>query len=326
MAKYLVTGGAGFIGSHVCDALVSRGDSVVVLDNLSTGISHNLDQLVGNPSFDFISGSILDENLVGSLVASVDHVLHFAAAVGVFTIVDKPLESLTTNLRGTENILEAAAKHGKPVLIASSSEIYGTAGSDGKPLNEESNRVLGSPLKSRWSYSEAKAIDESMGMFYHLEKGLPVRLVRFFNTVGPRQVGHYGMVVPRFVDTALHGTPLAVYGTGNQSRCFCHVYDAVAAVLSLIDSDVAIGQVFNVGNDVEITIADLAKKVISSLGSSSSIEMISYEDAYPNNGVGFEDMQRRIPDISKIKSVIGWEPKLGLDAIIKDIAASIGHN
>ena len=315
MAKYLVTGGAGFIGSHVCDALVARGDSVVVLDNLSTGVSHNLDQLVGNPSFDFISGSILDVELVESLVASVDHVLHFAAAVGVFTIVDKPLESLTTNLRGTENILEAASKAGKPVLIASSSEIYGKNG--GGPLNEESDRIVGSPLKSRWSYSEAKAIDESMAMFYHLEKGLPVRLVRFFNTVGPRQVGHYGMVVPRFVDAALHGTPLAVYGSGNQSRCFCHVYDAVAAVLALIDSEAAVGQVFNVGNDVEISISELAKKVVHSLNSSSSIEMIPYEDAY---GAGFEDMQRRVPDISKIKTVIGWEPKLGLDSIIKDIA------
>ena len=321
MAIYLVTGGAGFIGSHVCDALVARGDSVVVLDNLSTGVSHNLDQLVGNPSFDFISGSILEVDLVDRLVASVDHVLHFAAAVGVFTIVDKPLESLTTNLRGTENILEAASKSGKPVLIASSSEIYGKNG--GGPLNEESDRIVGSPLKSRWSYSEAKAIDESMAMFYHLEKGLPVRLVRFFNTVGPRQVGHYGMVVPRFVDAALNGTQLAVYGTGSQSRCFCHVYDAVAAVLALIDSKAAVGQVFNVGNDFEITIGELAKKVISSTNSSSSIEMIPYEDAY---GAGFEDMQRRVPDITKIKAVIGWEPKLGLDSIIKDIADFLGHN
>lgn len=323
MARYLVTGGAGFIGSHVCDALVARGDSVVVLDNLSTGISHNLDQLVGHPSFDFISGSILDANLVSTVVSSVDHVLHFAAAVGVFTIVDKPLESLTTNLRGTENVLEAAAKFGKPVLIASSSEIYGTAGSDGRALNEESDRIVGSPLKSRWSYSEAKAIDESMAIFYHLERGLPVRLIRFFNTVGPRQVGSYGMVVPRFVEAALNGAPLSVYGTGNQSRCFCHVYDAVSAVLAIIDSDKAIGQVFNVGNDVEITIGELAKKVIDITKSHSSIEMIPYEDAY---APGFEDMQRRIPDISKIKSVIGWSPKLGLEEIIKDIAAFIGHN
>ena len=316
--KYLVTGGAGFIGSHLCDALVARGDSVVVLDNLSTGVSHNLDQLVGSPSFDFISGSILDINLVDRLVASVDHVLHFAAAVGVFTIVDKPLESLTTNLRGTENILEAATKYGKPVLIASSSEIYGKNGSGA--LNEESDRIVGSPLKARWSYSEAKAIDESLAIFYHHEKGLPVRLVRFFNTVGPRQVGHYGMVVPRFVEAALHGTALAIYGTGSQSRCFCHVADAVAAVLALIDSEAAIGQVFNVGNDQEITINELAKKVVHFLGSSSLIEMIPYEDAY---GAGFEDMQRRVPDISRIKNVIGWAPTRGLDVIISDIAAHL---
>ena len=321
--KYLVTGGAGFIGSHVCDALVARGDSVVVLDNLSTGVSHNLDQLVGHPSFDFISGSILDVELVNRLVGSVDHVLHFAAAVGVFTIVDKPLESLTTNLRGTENILDAASVHKKPVLVASSSEIYGSAGSDGVPLHEESDRVVGSPLKSRWSYSEAKAIDESLAIFYHLEKGLPVRLVRFFNTVGPRQVGSYGMVVPRFVEAALAGTPLAVYGTGDQSRCFCHVADAVAAVLQLIDSEAALGQVFNVGNDFEITIGELAKKVVDSLGSKSSIEMIPYKDAY---APGFEDMQRRVPDISKIKSFIGWAPTRDLDAIISDIADSLRHN
>ncbi len=321
--KYLVTGGAGFIGSHVCDALVARGDSVVVLDNLSTGISHNLDQLVGNPSFDFISGSILDVDLVNQVVASVDHVLHFAAAVGVFTIVDKPLESLTTNLRGTENILEAASKYAKPVLVASSSEIYGSAGSDGVPLHEESDRIVGSPLKSRWSYSEAKAIDESLAIFYHHEKGLPVRLVRFFNTVGPRQVGSYGMVVPRFVEAAIHGTPLAVYGTGNQSRCFCHVADAVAAVLALIDSDAAIGQVFNVGNSHEITIGDLAKKVVHSLGSKSLIEKIPYEDAY---APGFEDMQRRVPDISKIESVIGWKPTRDLDAVISDIAEFLKHS
>jgi UDP-glucose 4-epimerase len=320
--KYLVTGGAGFIGSHVCDALIARGDSVVVLDNLSTGVSHNLDQLVGNPSFDFISGSILDVDLVNQIVDSVDHVLHFAAAVGVFTIVDKPLESLTTNLRGTENILEAASKYGKPVLVASSSEIYGSAGTDGVPLHEESDRIVGSPLKSRWSYSEAKAIDESLAIFYHHEKGLPVRLVRFFNTVGPRQVGSYGMVVPRFVDAALHGTPLAVYGTGNQSRCFCHIADAVAAVLALIDSDAAIGQVFNVGNSYEITIGDLAKKVVHSLGSKSLIEMIPYEVAY---APGFEDMKRRVPDISKIEAVIGWKPTRDLDVVISDIAEFLKH-
>ena len=313
--KYLVTGGAGFIGSHVTDALIARGDSVICLDNLSTGNSHNIEHLVGNPSFEFISGSILDVGLVDNVVARVDHVLHFAAAVGVFTIVDKPLESLITNLRGTENILEAAQKHGTEVLIASSSEVYGKNG--GGPLNEESDRIVGSPLKSRWSYSEAKAIDESMAYFYYQEKRLAVRLVRFFNTVGPRQVGHYGMVVPRFVSAALANEPLTVYGSGSQSRCFCHVYDAVAGVLAVIDSDATLGEVFNIGNDDEITIEDLAREVIEQTGSSSVIEKVLYEKAY---APGFEDMQRRIPDITKIKRTVGWSPKRDLSIIISDIA------
>jgi len=314
--KYLVTGGAGFIGSHVCDALIERGDSVVALDNLSTGNSHNIEQLVGNPNFEFVSGSILDTELVDRLVSGVDHVLHFAAAVGVFTIVDKPLESLTTNLRGTENILEAAHKHGAEVLIASSSEVYGKNG--GGPLNEESDRIVGSPLKSRWSYSEAKAIDESMAYFYYQEKRLAVRLVRFFNTVGPRQVGHYGMVVPRFVAAALANEPLTVYGSGSQSRCFCHVSDAVAGVLAVIDSNATLGEVFNIGNDDEITIEDLAREVIEQLGSTSVIEKVLYEKAY---APGFEDMQRRIPDIAKVKRTVGWSPKRDLTEIIADIAA-----
>ena len=313
--KYLVTGGAGFIGSHLCDALLERGDSVVVLDNLSTGNKKNIEHLVGNPSFELIEGSILDVEIVDNVVASVDHVLHLAAAVGVFTIVDKPLESLTTNLRGTENILEAAYKHQKEVLIASSSEIYGK--NSGGALNEESDRIVGSPLKSRWSYSEAKAIDESMAYFYYQEKKLGVRIVRFFNTVGPRQVGHYGMVVPRFVTAAIKNEPLTVYGTGSQSRCFCHVKDAVAGVLAVIDSNATLGEVFNIGNDEEITIEDLAHEIIELTGSTSAIEKVLYEKAY---APGFEDMQRRIPDIGKIKRVVGWAPKLSLDSIITDIA------
>ena len=313
--KYLVTGGAGFIGSHLCDALLERGDSVVVLDNLSTGNKKNIEHLVGNPSFELIEGSILDVEVVDNAVASVDHVLHLAAAVGVFTIVDKPLECLTTNLRGTENILEAAHKHHKEVLIASSSEIYGK--NAGGALSEESDRIVGSPLKSRWSYSEAKAIDESMAFFYYQEKKLAIRIVRFFNTVGPRQVGHYGMVVPRFVSAALKNEPLTVYGTGSQSRCFCHVKDAVAGVLAVVDSNATLGEVFNIGNDEEITIEDLAHEVIELTGSTSAIEKVLYEKAY---APGFEDMQRRIPDIGKIKRVVGWAPKLSLDSIITDIA------
>jgi len=316
--KYLVTGGAGFIGSHVSDALIKRGDQVVVLDNLSTGNHKNIEHLLGHPSFALIEGSILDTEVVNSAVESVDHVLHFAAAVGVFTIVDKPLESLTTNIRGTENILGAAYRFKKEVLIASSSEIYGKNAIGA--LHEESDRILGSPLKSRWSYSEAKAIDESMAYFYYQEKKLAVRLVRFFNTVGPRQVGHYGMVVPRFVSAALKNEPLTVYGTGSQSRCFCHVYDAVAGVLAVIDSNATLGEIFNIGNDEEITIEDLAHEVIELTGSKSVIEKVLYEKAY---APGFEDMQRRVPDISKIKRTIGWAPKFSLDAIIADIAAHL---
>ena len=314
--KYLITGGAGFIGSHLSDALVARGDSVVILDNFITGSKENLSGVAGSVSV--VSGDILDSTLVTKLVGESDFVVHLAAALGVLNIVNKPLESLTTNLKGTEVVLEAAAKFNKPTLIASTSEIYGK--NSKVPLNEEDDRIIGHPLKSRWSYSEAKAVDESLAYFYFKEKGLPTRLVRLFNTVGPRQVGHYGMVVPRFVSAAVNGSPLSVYGDGEQIRCFCHVSDAVRALLLVMDSDKAIGEVFNVGNNEQISIMDLAKKVIAVTGSSSVIEMMEYEKAYP---AGFEDMQRRVPDISKIERVLGWKPVIGLDQIIKDIAA---HN
>ena len=314
--KYLITGGAGFIGSHLSDALVARGDSVVVLDNFTTGSKENLSGLAGSVSV--VSGDILDSVLVTKLVGESDFVVHLAAALGVFNIVNKPLESLTTNLKGTEVVLEAASKFNKPILVASTSEIYGK--NNKVPLNEEDDRIIGHPLKSRWSYSEAKAVDESLAYFYFQEKGLPIRLVRFFNTVGPRQVGHYGMVVPRFVSAAVNGEVLNVYGSGEQIRCFCHVSDAVRALLLVMDSDKAIGEVFNVGNNEQISIMDLAKKVIAVTGSSSAIEMMDYEKAYP---AGFEDMERRVPDISKIKRVLGWQPEIGLEQIIKDIAA---HN
>ena len=314
--KYLITGGAGFIGSHLSDALVVRGDSVVVLDNFTTGSKENLSGVAGSVSV--VSGDILDTALVTKLVGESDFVVHLAAALGVFNIVNKPLESLTTNLKGTEVVLEAAAKFNKPILVASTSEIYGK--NNKVPLNEEDDRIIGHPLKSRWSYSEAKAVDESLAYFYFQEKGLPIRLVRFFNTVGPRQVGHYGMVVPRFVSAAVKGEVLNVYGSGEQIRCFCHVSDAVRALLLVMDSDKAIGEVFNVGNNEQISIMDLAKKVIAVTGSSSAIEMMDYEKAYP---AGFEDMERRVPDILKIKRVLGWQPEIGLEQIIKDIAA---HN
>ncbi len=312
--RYLVTGGAGFIGSHLVEKLIERGDQVVILDNLSTGSAQNLSTVEGKVIFH--NGNILDRPIIEKLVAECDYVVHLAAALGVLNIVNKPLESLKTNLQGSEIVLEAADKHRRPVLIASTSEIYGK--NEKVPLNEVDDRVIGHPLKSRWSYSEAKAVDESLAYFYHLENKLPVRIVRLFNTVGPRQVGHYGMVVPRFVSAALENKPLFVYGIGDQIRCFCHVDDVVRALLLVIDSDKAIGQVFNVGNNQQISIMDLAKKVIEITNSSSKIEKIAYKDAYPD---GFEDMQRRVPDISKIKSVLEWTPGIGLDQIIRDIAA-----
>ncbi len=313
--RYLVTGGAGFIGSHLIESLINRSDQVVVLDNLSTGSSKNLSKVADQITVH--SGSILDQQLVDKLVADCDYVIHLAAALGVFNIVNKPLESLKTNLQGSEIILQAADKYRKPVLIASTSEIYGK--NEKVPLNEEDDRIIGHPLKSRWSYSEAKAVDESLAYFYHLENKLPVRIVRFFNTVGPRQVGHYGMVVPRFIEAALKNEPLSIYGSGEQIRCFCHISDVIRALLLVIDSDQAVGEVFNIGNNQQSSINQLADRVISLLGSKSKIEKIPYADAYPQ---GFEDMQRRVPDISKIKRVLGWSPQLDLDQIIKDIAAS----
>ena len=313
--KYLITGGAGFIGSHLTDALIARGDSVIVLDNLSTGVSENLTQATKSPSFKSVTGSILDEKLVDELVGSVDYVLHLAAAVGVFKIVKAPLESLNTNIRGTEIVLAAANKFRKPILITSSSEIYGK--NSAGPLNEESDRVIGSPLKSRWSYSAAKALDESLGYFYFTEHQLPVRIVRLFNTVGPRQLGNYGMVLPRFVFAALADEDLVVYGDGKQSRCFSHIADVIAALLVVIDSDSAIGEVFNIGNNQEISIMELAREVIAKTGSNSAIVLKSYEAAY---GSGFEDLERRVPDISKIKGTLGWSPRLSLSDIISDIA------
>jgi len=312
--KYFITGGAGFIGSHLAEKLIARGDQVVIFDNLSTGSANNLSGIKEKIKFE--EGNILDRAVIDKLVSESDYVVHLAAALGVFNIVNKPLESLKTNLQGSEIVLEACDKYRKPVLVASTSEIYGK--NDKVPLNEEDDRIIGHPLKSRWSYSEAKAVDESLAYFYYLENKLPVRIVRFFNTVGPRQVGHYGMVVPRFVSAALKNEPLSVYGSGDQIRCFCHVSDAVRGLLLVMDSDKAVGEVFNIGNNQQISIMELAKKTIEITGSISTIEKIAYEKAYPE---GFEDMQRRVPDISKIKQVLGWSPEINLDQIIKDIAA-----
>jgi UDP-glucose 4-epimerase len=312
--KYLITGGSGFIGSHLAEKLLLSGNQVSIIDNLSTGVRANLANIEGRISFK--QGSVLDQVLIDQMVAESDFVVHLAASLGVLNIVNHPLDSLRTNLKGTEIVLEASDKHSKPVLIASTSEIYGK--NNKVPLSEEDDRIIGHPLKSRWSYSEAKAVDESLGYFYYLENKLPVRIVRFFNTVGPRQVGHYGMVVPRFVSSALKNEPIEVYGTGEQIRCFCHVDDAVRALLLVMESEQAVGQVFNVGNNQQISIMDLAKKVIELTNSKSKIIRVPYTEAYPE---GFEDMQRRVPDISKINTVLGWSPQIGLDQIVKDIAA-----
>ena len=310
--KYLITGGAGFIGSHLVEQLVSRGDSVTVLDDLSTGNVNNLSKVMSR--IEVQDGNILDEVLINRLISKSDYVVHLAAALGVFNIVNQPLKSLRTNLKGSEIVLEAVDKYKKPILLASTSEIYGK--NDKIPLNEEDDRIVGHPLKSRWSYSEAKAIDESLAFFYHQENGLPIRIVRLFNTSGPRQVGDYGMVLPRFVSSALRNEQISVFGDGNQTRCFCHVSDTVQAVLLVMDSEKSIGQVFNVGNDQQISIMELAKKIINFAGSSSTITTLPYLEAYTE---GFEDMLRRVPDISKIRNWLGWSPKLGLDQIIQDV-------
>ena len=312
--KYLITGGSGFIGSHLTERLLGQGHSVTIIDNLSTGSEENLSKVKKNIKFHH--GNILDKPLIEKLIAESDYVVHLAAALGVLNIINQPLESLKTNIQGTEVVLEASEKFSKPVLIASTSEIYGK--NDKVPLSEEDDRIIGHPLKSRWSYSEAKAVDESLAYFYYLEKKLPVRIVRFFNTVGPRQVGHYGMVVPRFVAAALKSDPISVYGSGAQIRCFCHVDDALDALLIVMASEQAIGQVFNVGNNQQVSIEGLAQKIIEITGSKSKITKIPYSQAYPE---GFEDMQKRVPDISKIKNVLGWSPQKRLDQIIKDVVA-----
>ena len=318
MSKFLVTGGAGFIGSNLVDALVAQGHSVVVLDDLSTGRHDNLRQHAGSPYVEFVLGSILNEGLVDDVVRRSDVVLHFAAAVGVNLIVERPLESLATNIRGSEIVLEKCHKYGRKVLVASTSEIYGKNTSDA--LNEEDDRILGSPLKTRWSYSEAKAIEEVLAYAYYREKGLPTVIVRLFNTVGPRQVGNYGMVLPRLVDQALRNVPLTVYGSGQQTRCFCHVSDIVVAILGLVNSTESEGKVFNVGSRSEISIQGLAEKIRDITGSTSQIIYVPYDEAYE---AGFEDMQRRRPDTGRIHDLLGWEPRLGLEDIIGDVAADM---
>ena len=311
--KVFITGGAGFIGSHLCDALVARGDEVSILDNFSTGSKENVSHLQGKIKVS--QGDIRDKGLVESLVTESDLVLHMAAALGVDNILENPIESISTNFYGSETVLNAATKFDKRIVIASTSEIYGK--NPKQPLLETDDRIIGSPQKLRWSYSDAKALEEAAAYFLYVSKKLKVTTIRFFNTVGPRQTGKYGMVIPRFVKAAVENKPIKVFGDGSQSRVFCHVEDTVKAVLLLAGTNKSIGEVFNIGGEGEITILDLAKMIIKQTNSKSEITFTDYEDAY---AIGFEDMARRVPNISKVKLFTGWVPEIDLNTIITDVA------
>jgi UDP-glucose 4-epimerase len=311
--RVFITGGAGFIGSHLADACIARGDEVTILDNMSTGSRGNIAHLEGK--INVHEGDIRDKDLVEKLVSDSDLVLHMAAALGVKNIMEHTIESIDRNFTGSEIVLNAATQFNKRIIIASTSEIYGK--NPNQPLNEDSDRVVGAPQKIRWTYADAKALEEAVAHTLHKTHGLKVTIVRFFNTVGPRQTGQYGMVVPRFVEAALKNEDIVIYDDGSQSRVFCHVEDAVRAVLTLTDTDSAIGDYFNVGGTGETTIKELAEKIIERTKSSSQIKYIPYADAYPE---GFEDMQRRVPDITKIKKRIGWEPTHTLESIIDSLA------
>jgi UDP-glucose 4-epimerase len=310
--RVLITGGAGFIGSHLCDAFVERGDEVTILDNLSTGSYTNVRHL--NSRALIINGDIRNKSLVEELVQKTELILHMAAVVGVENILMNPIESISINYSGSEIVLNAAVKYDKRIIIASTSEIYGK--NPKQPLSESDDRVIGSPQKFRWTYSDSKSLEESIAYAFYLSKKLKVTIVRLFNTVGPRQTGQYGMVIPRFINSALKNVPLEVYGNGNQSRSFCHVKDVVRAFILLANNDTAIGEVYNIGNTEEITIKSLALRIISQLNSKSQLKFISYENAL---GLGYEDVVRRVPDISKINNLTGWQPNFDLRKIISDI-------
>ncbi len=314
--RVFITGGAGFIGSHLADACIARGDEVTILDNMSTGSRANISHLQGNVTVH--EGDIRDKDLVEKLVSASDLVLHMAAALGVKNIMEHTIESIDRNFTGSEIVLNAATQFNKRIIIASTSEIYGK--NPNQPLHEESDRVVGAPQKIRWTYADAKALEEAVAHTLHKTHGLKVTIVRFFNTVGPRQTGQYGMVVPRFIQSALKSEDITIYDDGSQSRVFCHVEDAVRAVIILSESDSTIGDYFNVGGVGETTIKELASKIVERTNSNSTIKFIPYSDAYP---AGFEDMQRRVPEIAKIKNAINWKPTYTLDSIIDSVAASL---
>jgi len=308
----LVTGGAGFIGSHLCDALLAHGDRVTVIDDLSTGSIGNVSHLDGSNRFKLVIDTIMNVPVLEELASKADVVFHLAASVGVKYVIDNPLRSIQINIKGTENVLAAANKRKCKLILASTSEVYGK--NQTSPLLEDADRVLGSTTISRWSYSASKAVDEFLALAYHREKQLPVVIVRIFNTCGPRQTGQYGMVIPRFVKQALLGQDVTVYGDGTQTRCFCYVGDTVAGLLKLSEEPKAVGEVFNLGNDTEISIHELAKLIISLTKSESKIEFVPYEQAYEK---GFEDLERGKPSIAKIRDVIGYEPKVGLEDALR---------
>jgi len=312
--RVLITGGAGFIGSHLAEQLLDSGMEVAVLDDLSTGRFENIAHLVGRPGFSFAIDSITNAIVLDRLASECDAIVHLAAAVGVKLVVERPVHTIETNIMGVESVLKAAARYRAKVIIASTSEVYGKGVR--VPFREDDDVVLGPTSRHRWAYAASKMVDEFLALAYHQKYGLPVIVVRLFNTVGPRQTGRYGMVIPRFVRQALANEPLTVYGDGSQSRCFCDVSDTVRALEALLDEERAVGQVFNVGSTEEVTILDLAKRVKQLAHSASPIMFVPYDKAY---APGFEDMQRRVPDISRIRSLIGWEPRYDLDAILRRI-------
>jgi UDP-glucose 4-epimerase len=312
--KALVTGGAGFIGGHLSERLLADGHDVICLDDLSTGGYANVTRVVSWPNFRFVQGSVLDAPLMDDLAARSDTIFHLAAAVGVELIMSRSLEGLRTNIHGTEIVLDSALRHGCRTLVASTSEVYGKTSASA--LAEQQDRVVGSPLTRRWSYAEAKALDETLAYLFWSDRAVPTVIARLFNVAGPRQSGRYGMVIPRFVQQALRNDPLTVYGDGSQTRSFCHVRDAVEGLIGLIGSLDAYGKVFNIGRPEEVSIQHLAERVIALSGSSSAIRRVSYREAY---GDGFEDTMRRVPDITRARTVIGFEPKRSLDDIIHSV-------
>lgn len=313
--KALITGGAGFIGSHLAETLLERGDSVSIIDDLSTGSIRNIEHLKANEGFRYTIDSVMNLPVLAELVDDADVVFHLAAAVGVRLVVERPVSTIETNVQGTENVLACANKKHKKVVLASTSEVYGR--SVRERFGEDDDLLIGPPTTGRWRYACSKLLDEFLALAYCKEKRLPVVIVRLFNTVGPRQTGEYGMVVPSFVRRALAGEPIQVYGDGAQSRCFCHVRDVVGALIALAEHPKAVGQVFNIGSDREITIRELAEQVREIVGSESDIVLVPYDDAYEE---GFEDMRRRAPDISKVRDLIDFEPKLDLATVIRDVA------